>query len=81
MSAVRYINESSTIDGHEIRIRVMCGSYLLKSVDKGMVNFLFVILMFRTLQLLYIIYSRQRFDGKVKPTQCYFRFKAINRKS
>ena len=61
MSAVRYINESSTIDGHEIRIRAMCGTYLLKRVDKGMVTFLFVILMFRTLQLLYIIYSRQRF--------------------
>mgnify|MGYP000069534418 CR=1 FL=1 len=39
----------------------MCGSYLLKSVDKRMVTFLFVILMFGALQLLYIVYSRQRF--------------------
>ena len=39
----------------------MCGSYLLKRVDKRMVTFLFVILMFRALQLLYIVYSRQRF--------------------
>jgi len=38
--------------------------------------------MFRALQLLYIIYSRQRFFyfvGKVKPTQRYFRFNAIYR--
>ena len=38
----------------------MCGSYLLKCVDKGMVTLLFVFLMFRALQLLYIVYSRQR---------------------
>jgi len=50
----------------------------LNSVDMGMVTFLFVILMFRALHLLYIVYSQQcvfYFVGKVKPTQCYFRFK------
>ena len=50
----------------------------LNSVDKGMVTFLFVILMFRALHLLYIVYSQQcffYFVGKVGPTQCYFRFK------
>jgi len=39
----------------------MRGAYLLKRVDKGTVTFLCVILMFRPLQLLYIVYSRQRF--------------------
>jgi len=47
-----------------------------------MVTFLFVILMFRSLQLLYIVYGRQRFNfhfvGKVKTTQCYIHFNAIN---
>ena len=51
----------STSYQRHIRIRAMCGSYLLKCVDKGMVTLLFVILMFRALQLLYIVYSRQRF--------------------
>ena len=44
-----------------IGIRAMRGAYLLKSVDKGTVTFVCVILMFRPLQLLYIVYSRQRF--------------------
>ena len=50
----------STRYQRHIRIRAMCGSYLLKCVDKGMVTLLFVFLMFRALQLLYIVYSRQR---------------------
>ena len=72
----------STSYQRHIRIRAMCGSYLLKRVDKRMVTFLFVILMFRALQLVYIVYSWQcffYFVWKVKPTQCYFRFHAIDR--
>ena len=41
--------------------RHVFAGYVLKSVDKGMITFLFVILMFRALQLFYIVYSQQCF--------------------
>ena len=83
MSAVREPSTPCFIDGHENNGKLGFEQCLyliyLKSVDKRMVTFLFVILMFRALQLLYIVYSQQCFVvfvvGKVKPTQCYFRFK------
>ena len=85
ISAVRESSTSCFIDWHENNNGKLgfeqCVDPIYSSVDKRMVTFLFVILMFRALQLLF--YIRQRFVvvfvGKVKPTQCYFRFNAIYR--